>query len=224
MQLEEVATIVDEASELYDFSRGLLQGAIEHIGQGIAVVDKQLRLVAWNQRYLELFVFPQGLIQVGRPIADVIRHNAEQGLCGPGDPEDHVRRRIYHLEQGTRHTSSRVRPDGRVIEVQGNPMPGGGFVMSFTDITVFRDAEQALKDANESLEERVHERTQELEQLNKQLVSATQRSEHESQSKSRFLAAVSHDLMQPLNAARLFASSLSEVAQEGGNQASLQAY
>lgn len=214
MQLEEVATIVDEASELYDFSRGLLQGAIEHIGQGIAVVDKQLRLVAWNQRYLELFTFPAGLIQVGRPIADVIRHNAVQGLCGPGDPEEHVRRRVYHLEQGSRHTSSRVRPDGRVIEVQGNPMPGGGFVMSFTDITVFRDAEQALKEANETLEERVTARTQELEQLNKKLVAATQRSEHESQSKSRFLAAVSHDLMQPLNAARLFASSLSEVAKD----------
>ncbi|NVJ57211.1 MAG: PAS-domain containing protein, partial [Vibrionaceae bacterium] len=214
MQLEEVATIVDEASELYDFSRGLLQGAIEHIGQGIAVVDKQLRLVAWNQRYLELFTFPTGLIQVGRPIADVIRHNAQQGLCGLGDPEDHVRRRIYHLEQGTRHTSSRVRPDGRVIEVQGNPMPGGGFVMSFTDITVFREAEQALKEANETLEERVHARTEELEKLNKKLVSATQRSERESQSKSRFLAAVSHDLMQPLNAARLFASSLSEVAKD----------
>ncbi|MGR5246998.1 hybrid sensor histidine kinase/response regulator [Vibrio aestuarianus] len=214
MQLEEVATIVDEASELYDFSRGLLQGAIEHIGQGIAVVDKQLRLVAWNQRYLELFEFPAGLIQVGRPIADVIRHNAQQGLCGPGDPEEHVRRRVYYLEQGSRHTSSRIRPDGRVIEVQGNPMPGGGFVMSFTDITVFRDAEQALKEANETLEERVHERTQELEALNKRLVTATQKSEQESQSKSRFLAAVSHDLMQPLNAARLFASSLSEVAKE----------
>ncbi|MEF1311380.1 PAS-domain containing protein [Vibrio mytili] len=214
MQLEEVATIVDEASELYDFSRGLLQGAIEHIGQGIAVVDKQLRLVAWNQRYLELFEFPPGLIQVGRPIAEVIRHNAECGLCGPGDPEDHVRRRVYHLEQGTRHTSSRVRPDGRVIEVQGNPMPGGGFVMSFTDITVFRDAEQALKEANETLEERVRVRTRELEQLNKQLVAATQRSDLESKSKSRFLAAVSHDLMQPLNAARLFASSLSEVAKD----------
>ncbi|OED79701.1 hybrid sensor histidine kinase/response regulator [Vibrio splendidus] len=214
MQLEEVATIVDEASELYDFSRGLLQGAIEHIGQGIAVVDKQMRLVAWNQRYLELFEFPAGLIQVGRPISDVIRHNAEQGLCGPGDPEDHVRRRVYHLEQGTRHTSSRIRPDGRVIEVQGNPMPSGGFVMSFTDITVFRQAEQALKDANESLESRVHERTQELEKLNHRLVKATQISDQESQSKSRFLAAVSHDLMQPLNAARLFASSLSEVAKE----------
>jgi signal transduction histidine kinase len=214
MHLEEVATIVDEASELYDFSRSLLQGAIEHIGQGLAVVDKQLRLVAWNQRYLEMFDFPPSLIQVGRPIADVIRHNARQGLCGPGDPEAHVEKRIYHLEQGTRHTSSRVRADGRVIEVQGNPMPGGGFVMSFTDITVFRDAEQALKQANESLEERVHKRTQELEKLNRQLVSATQHAEHESQSKSRFLAAVSHDLMQPLNAARLFASSLSEVAKD----------
>ncbi|MGF1752576.1 hybrid sensor histidine kinase/response regulator [Vibrio makurazakiensis] len=214
MQLEEVATIVDEASELYDFSRGLLQGAIEHIGQGIAVIDKQMRLVAWNQRYLELFEFPAGLIQVGRPIADVIRHNAEQGLCGPGDPEDHVRRRVFHLEQGSRHTSSRIRPDGRVIEVQGNPMPGGGFVMSFTDITVFREAEQALKETNEHLEFRVHERTQELEKLNHRLVRATQKSEHESQSKTRFLAAVSHDLMQPLNAARLFASSLSEVAKE----------
>jgi signal transduction histidine kinase len=101
-----------------------------------------------------------------------------------------------------------------VIEVQGNPMPGGGFVMSFTDITVFRDAEQALKEANETLEERVRLRTRELERLNKQLVAATQRSDLESKSKSRFLAAVSHDLMQPLNAARLFASSLSEVAKD----------
>lgn len=214
MQLEEVATIVDEASELYDFSRGLLQGSIEHISQGLAVVDKQLRLVAWNRRYLEMFDFSPGLIQVGRPIADIIRHNAEQGLCGPGDVDEHVRRRVRHLQRGTPHTSSRERADGRVIEVQGNPMPSGGFVMSFSDITVFRQAERALQEANERLEERVQERTQALEQLNTQLIAATQRSEQESQSKSRFLAAVSHDLMQPLNAARLFASSLSEVAKE----------
>ncbi len=213
MQLEEVATIVDEASELFDFSRGLLQGAIEHISQGIAVVDKQLRLVAWNQRYLELFTFPPGLIQVGRPITDVIRHNAEQGLCGPGDPEAHVAKRVEHLQRGTAHTSSRIRPDGQVIEVQGNPMPGGGFVMSFSDITAFRQAEIALKEANENLEARVKDRTQQLEQLNRRLVVATQQAEQQAQSKSRFLAAVSHDLMQPLNAARLFSSSLTEVAE-----------
>ncbi|GAL07310.1 sensor histidine kinase [Photobacterium aphoticum] len=214
MQLEEVATIVDEASELFDFSRGLLQGAIEHISQGIAVVDKQLRLVAWNQRYLELFTFPPGLIQVGRPIAEVIRHNAELGLCGPGDPELHVAKRVEHLKMGTAHTSSRIRQDGQVIEVQGNPMPGGGFVMSFTDITQFRHAEQALKEANETLEDRVRRRTSELEALNRKLVIATQQAEQQAHSKSRFLAAVSHDLMQPLNAARLFSSTLSEVASD----------
>lgn len=211
MQLEDVVTIVDEASELYDFSRGLLQGAIEHIGQGISVIDKQLRLVAWNKRYLELFSFPRGLVQVGRPIEDIIRYNAEQGLCGPGDIEEQVKRRLAFLKQGSAHTSSRLRADGRVIEVQGNPMPNGGFVMSFSDITVFREAEQALKQANENLEERVIKRTEQLQHLNQQLVTATKQSEHESRSKSRFLAAVSHDLMQPLNAARLFASSLNEV-------------
>lgn len=86
--------------------------------------------------------------------------------------------------------------------------------MSFTDITAFRQAEQALKEANENLEERVRLRTKELEQLNRQLVSATQQAEQQAHSKGRFLAAVSHDLMQPLNAARLFSSSLTEVAKE----------
>lgn len=223
MKLEDVAIIVNEASEMFDFSRGLLQGAIEHISQGIAVVDKQLRLVAWNQRYLELFSFPVGLIQVGRPIADVIRYNAEQGLCGDGDPELHVAKRVRHLQQGTAHTSSRVRADGQVIEVQGNPMPGGGFVMSFSNITVFRQAEAALKESNENLEARVKKRTQQLEQLNQQLVVATQQAESQARSKSRFLAAVSHDLMQPLNAARLFSSALVEVS-EGQQCARLAAH
>ena len=223
MQLEDVATIVNEASEMFDFSRGLLQGAIEHINQGIAVVDKQLRLVAWNQRYLELFTFPAGLIQVGRPIADVIRYNAQQGLCGEGDPERHVIKRVQHLQQRTAHTSSRVRADGQVIEVQGNPMPSGGFVMSFSNITVFRQAEATLKESNENLEARVQKRTQQLEQLNQQLVIATQQAESQARSKSRFLAAVSHDLMQPLNAARLFSSSLVEVS-EGQQSARLAAH
>ncbi|OOF22812.1 hybrid sensor histidine kinase/response regulator [Salinivibrio proteolyticus] len=218
MQLEEIATIVDEASELFDFSRGLLQGAIEHINQGISVVDKQLRLVAWNQRYIDMFQFPPGLIQVGRPVADLIRFNAQRGLCGPGDPEEHVEKRVHHLTRRQPHTSSRVHPDGRVIELQGNPMPGGGFVMTFTDITAFRQAEAALKQSNETLEARVTERTRELESLNSRLIDATRKAESASQSKSRFLAAVSHDLMQPLNAARLFASSLSEIAHNTDTQ------
>ncbi|PKQ79731.1 hybrid sensor histidine kinase/response regulator [Aeromonas sobria] len=219
MQLEEIATIVDEASDVFRFNRGLLQGAIEHIGQGISVVDRELRLVAWNRRYIELFHYPPGLIQAGRSIEEIIRYNAEQGLCGPGDIEEHVARRVAFMKRGSAHISARERPDGRVIEMQGNPMPAGGFVMTFTDITPFRDAERVLREANEHLEVRVAERTHELSELNRQLLLVNQQVERANHSKSRFLAAVSHDLTQPLNAAKLFTSSLLEMLPPSGEQA-----
>ncbi|WP_410961212.1 PAS-domain containing protein, partial [Salmonella sp. SAL4457] len=76
----------------------------------------------------------------------------------------------------------RLFPNGRVIELIGNPMPGGGFVMSFTDITAYREAEQGLKGANESLEQRVQERTQELSQLNQELSEAKSNAEAANQS------------------------------------------
>ncbi|MDM5137217.1 hybrid sensor histidine kinase/response regulator [Aeromonas salmonicida] len=211
MQLEEIATIVDEASDVFRFNRGLLQGAIEHMGQGISVVDRELKLVAWNRRYIELFHYPPGLIQMGRSIEEIIRYNAEQGLCGPGDIEAQVARRVAFMQRGSPHISARERPDGRVIEMQGNPMPAGGFVMTFTDITPFRDAERVLREANEHLEARVAERTHELSELNRQLLLVNQQVERANHSKSRFLAAVSHDLTQPLNAAKLFTSSLLEM-------------
>lgn len=208
MQLEDVVRIADEASEVLQFNRALLQGAIENITQGISVVDQHLRLVAWNRRYLELFNYPEGLIAVGRPIADIIRFNAERGFCGPGEAEVHVARRLHYMRQGRAHTSERVFPNGQVIELIGNPMPGGGFVMSFTDITAYREAERALKHANESLELRVAERTGELSALNHALIEAKAHADTANRSKSRFLAAVGHDLMQPMNAARLFCAAL----------------
>ena len=208
MQVDDVVRIADEASEVLEFNRALLQGAIENISQGISVVDQSLRLVAWNQRYLELFDYPDGMIQVGRPIAEIIRYNALRGLCGPGDPDEHVARRVERMRQGIPHTSERTFPNGRVIELIGSPMPGRGFVMSFTDITAFRDAERALREANERLEQRVEERTRELSQLNQALAEAKAHAEAANQSKSRFLTAVSHDLMQPLSAARLFTAAL----------------
>ncbi|MBS7663262.1 PAS-domain containing protein [Pseudomonas lalucatii] len=211
MRVEDVVRIVDEASEVLQFNRALLQGAIENITQGISVVDQSLRLVAWNRRYLELFDYPDGMIYVGRPIAEIIRFNAERGMLGVGDIdiEENVAKRLHWMRQGTAHKYERLFPNGRVIELIGNPMPGGGFVMSFTDITEFREAERALKDANEGLEQRVATRTFELSQLNQALGEAKARAETANQSKTRFLAAVSHDLMQPLNAARLFSAALS---------------
>ena len=210
LALDEVFSLVDEASSKIILSQDMLRGAIEHAYEGMSVVDKDLSLVAWNYRYVELYQYPEGFLQQGMPIAEVVRFNALRGFCGSGDIENQVAVRGQHMRNGTPHTSERERQDGKVIKIQGNPMPDGGFVMTFTDITQYRLQEKALLEANETLESRVQERTYELAMLNSELLEAKAQEELANASKTRFLAAVGHDLMQPLNAARLFTASLSQ--------------
>ncbi len=210
LALDEVFSLVDEASSKIVLSQDMLRGAIEHAYEGMSVVDGDLNLVAWNYKYAELYQYPEGFLQPGMPISEVIRFNAARGYCGLGNIEWQVEKRVQHMRNGTPHTSERQRQDGKVIKIQGNPMPGGGFVMTFTDITQYRQQERALLEANETLESRVNERTYELALLNSELLEAKAQEEIANASKSRFLAAVGHDLMQPLNAARLFTASLAQ--------------
>ncbi|WP_119978979.1 hybrid sensor histidine kinase/response regulator [Shewanella algidipiscicola] len=210
LALDEVFSLVDDASSKIILSQDMLRGAIEHAYEGMSVVDKELNLVAWNYKYAELYDYPADFLQQGMPIADVVRFNAERGFCGEGDIESQVAKRVQHMRNGTAHVSERERKDGKVIKIQGNPMPSGGFVMTFTDITQYRAQAKALQEVNETLEARVNERTYELAMLNSQLLEAKAQEENANASKSRFLAAVGHDLMQPLNAARLFTASLAQ--------------
>ncbi|WP_434926521.1 hybrid sensor histidine kinase/response regulator [Shewanella sp. HL-SH2] len=210
LALDEVFSLVDEASSKIMLSQDMLRGAIEHAYEGMSVVDKDLNLMAWNYKYSELYQYPEGFLKQGMPISEVVRFNAARGFCGTGDIEDQVNVRVQHMRNGTQHISERERRDGKVIKIQGNPMPDGGFVMTFTDITQYRLQEKALKEANETLEERVKSRTYELAMLNSELLEAKAQEELANASKTRFLAAVGHDLMQPLNAARLFTASLAQ--------------
>jgi signal transduction histidine kinase len=104
-----------------------------------------------------------------------------------------------------------------VIEVRADRMPGGGLVTTFTDITPSVKAAEALERANATLERRVRERTGELTRLNTELERAKAEADDANVSKTRFLAAASHDILQPLNAARLYVSSLSERQRAGEN-------
>ncbi|MFC7302203.1 PAS domain-containing hybrid sensor histidine kinase/response regulator [Cognatiluteimonas weifangensis] len=196
MELGEVVSLLDEASQELRFNREVLSTTMENISQGVSVVDADLRLVAWNRRYQELFGYPDGMLYVGRPVSDLIRWNAQRGEMGGGDIQEQVRRRIAHLRAGAPHLFERVRASGQVIEMRGQALPGGGYVTTYSDVTDYKRAERELREVNETLEQRVEQRTREAE--------AAQ------QSKARFLAAVSHDVLQPLNAARLFASALRE--------------
>ena len=118
--------------------------------------------------------------------------------------QDQIDRRIRHMRAGSPHVFERTRSDGKVIEMRGQALPGGGYVTSYNDITDYKRAERALLDANENLEQRVADRSREAELAQ--------------QSKTRFLAAISHDVLQPLNAARLFASALRESHQNNEEQ------
>jgi PAS domain S-box-containing protein len=208
LSLDEVAEMLDETSQELRFSRQLLQATMENVAQGISVVDANMRVVAWNRRYLELLGYPDGMVHIGRPVADLIRWNAERGELGPGDPEVQVEKRLAHMRAGTAYTFQRTRRSGRVLSISGQPMSAGGYVSTYTDVTEFKLAEQALLEAKQGLEERVDQRTRELSQALEAQRAAKQQAEAANASKTRFVAAASHDLLQPLNAARLFASAL----------------
>jgi Na+/proline symporter/signal transduction histidine kinase/CheY-like chemotaxis protein len=203
LRVDDVARMLDETGQSLQFSRGLLAATLENIDPGVSVVDRDLRLVAWNSRYLELFRYPAGMVKVGTSVADLIRYNALRGECGPGEVDDHVARRLGNMRRAAPHSFERVRPDGRVIKTVGGPMAGGGYVMCFTDITAEAEARAALEKSRAELESRVIERTGQLQAVNAALGKATAE-------KTRFLAAASHDLLQPLHAARLFAGALAD--------------
>ena len=208
LDFDEVAGLLDETSQELRFSRQLLQATMENITQAISVVDADMRIVAWNGRYLEMFGYPPDMVYVGRPVEHLIRWNALRGEFGGEDVEQQVEKRLAHLRAGTPYTFQRLRRNGQVYSVHGQPMSGGGFVTTYTDVTDFKRTEQALLDAKQGLEERVAQRTRELcEALEAQRL-AKQEAERANRSKTRFVAAASHDLLQPLNAARLFASAL----------------
>ena len=201
MELGEVVALLDEANQELRFNRQVLWTTLDNISQGVSVVDGEMRLVAWNRRYQEMFDYPDVMLYVGRPVSDLIRWNAERGEMGPGHTEAQVQRRLRHLLAGTPHVFDHVRANGQVIEIRGQPLDGGGYVTSYSDVTDYKRAEQALLEVNETLEQRVEQRTREAETAQ--------------QTKTRFLAAVSHDVLQPLNAARLFTSALRETDDPG---------
>ena len=201
LQFSEVVTLFDEASQKLRFNREMLEAMMENMPQGISVVDAEMRLVAWNRRYVELLDYPPELMRAGRPIADLMRYNAARGWYGSGDADEHVEKRLAHMRVGSPHLSERRRGDGRVIEVRGQALPDGGYVSTFNDVTTYKHAEDELREINETLEQRVAERT-------RQLAEATAVAEKANLGKTRFLAAASHDLLQPLNAARLFNAAL----------------
>ena len=202
--------LIDDASAALQYNRDLLQHALDFARQGITVFDKDMRLICWNREFRELFDFPAERLNAGMGLEDILRFNAQRGIYGPGQTEDLMAIRIRSLVNDSEPVRLRLSPSDNVLEIRSARMPDGGLVTTYTDVTETVEAEEALAATNETLEQRVRERTEELVRLNAELARAKAEADDANHSKTRFLAAASHDILQPLNAARLYATTLVE--------------
>jgi signal transduction histidine kinase len=153
-------------------------------------------------------------------LSEILGFMAEINLSDFENSETFVERRLTAYTTEGASYLERLPDRHMVVEVRSNRMPGGGMVITFTDVTPSFEAAEALERANATLEKRVRERTEELTRLNSELALAKSAAEDANISKTRFLAAASHDILQPLNAARLYVTSLVE-RQNGGEDSRL---
>jgi PAS domain S-box-containing protein len=155
IHLGELVSLVDEASTLARQNQELLRRAIEHLPQGISVIDQNQNLVAWNKRYEDIFEFPEDFLAVGKPIASIFRFNASRGLIGDYQSEEQIeialQRRLDHLNKGTAHRRESLLSSGVTLEIIGQPMPNGGYVTSFSDITPYKETETALRESEQAI-------------------------------------------------------------------------
>ncbi|MQW89936.1 PAS domain-containing hybrid sensor histidine kinase/response regulator [Sinorhizobium saheli] len=214
----DTAWLLDQASEALQYNQDMLQTALSQMDQGIAVFDNANNLIIWNRRFRELLDLPEAAGQVGFPLADIVAMLARRGDIG----KDEEKALVANFLTLDKPFLLELSGGARIIEVRTNAMPDKGIVTTYTDITQRVAADMALKQANETLELRVAERTGELTRVNRELAEARAAAEEANIGKTRFFAAAGHDILQPLNAARLYSSSLVERLGDSDNSALVQ--
>ncbi len=197
--------LLDEASRAVQFNRDVLQTALDQLEQGITVFDGDFRLASWNTQFRNILNLPAKIGQTGIPLSEVVKEIALQNQLNKNG--EILREKLINQ---SKPWQLELPNTNEILEISTSPMPEGGIVVTWNNITQRVKAAEALTEANETLEGRVEERTRELEQ-------AKLFADQANASKTKFLAAAGHDILQPLNAARLYSATLIERADDDKN-------
>lgn len=175
MGLEVANQDLADAKHMADAKSALLEATLVNMTDGISVFDRELRLVTWNQRFIDLIGIDAGVLKTGVSYEAILRVQAISGEFGQVDTDEEVRRRMDRVREGKFVHVERARADGRTVEMRRRYLPDGGFVTLYSDITDRKRAETEMR------------RSREL-------------AEAASAAKSAFVAVVSHEIRTPMNA------------------------
>jgi PAS domain S-box-containing protein len=197
-------SIVEERTLALQQRQAELRVTFDNMGDGVAMFDAGLRLVAWNRNFQELLGLPDDFLSQPHAYAEYIRYLAKSGEFGrDSDPEAELRR--YTENVGRHYSFERTRPDGTILEVRHNPVPDGGFVLIYSDITERKRSEGEIRAARDAAEAAYRD----LQAAQASLVQAQKMA-----ALGQLTAGIAHEIKNPLNFVNNFASLSTELLDE----------